>query len=219
MTLPSSPPLSLTQILAELGRLAAGQSLSGAADERALSDRASGSINFSDYLGKSSTIPFSWTEIGLSGGTYNVGAYSPDRRVVIVETYGSTNGQAVHLTSLRFAGASTSILSQVEGSYSQNQGGDQTVTVYYGAVIGLYSGSAVGGGVDQSSSGGNGVTTATRVFRILGYTRTVDTTGRITTVNGGAGVYVGTRGGTIVPVNPTTGAGIADTGLASASFA
>lgn len=53
MTLPASPPLKLSDILTELQRYSAGQSLSGASDERVLSGVSAGAISFSDYLGKS----------------------------------------------------------------------------------------------------------------------------------------------------------------------
>jgi hypothetical protein len=53
VTLPASPPLKLSDILTELQRYSAGQSLSGASDERVLSGVSAGAISFSDYLGKS----------------------------------------------------------------------------------------------------------------------------------------------------------------------
>lgn len=86
MTLPASPPISISQILTELGRGPTG-TLSGAADERSLSGVASGPISFSNYLGKSSVTP--GQQNFFASGTFVVPTYT----TLTVVCYGSGGGE------------------------------------------------------------------------------------------------------------------------------
>jgi hypothetical protein len=200
MALPSSPPLSLTQILSELGRLSAGQSLSGAADERTLSGVASGPISFSDYLGKSA---FTFTQVNPSGSVYTPGTRDA---LIIGLIYDSTNGFNVNLTDIKFGTASTSI--QVDGSASGSQP--------KGCAFSLYTGPQASGTITPSSSTGNGVTVAVVMYKVIGYGGIHDVAGpnqTLTTVSGKAAL----RGGTsnFLLTSPTTGASLSTSGLAS----
>jgi hypothetical protein len=200
MALPSSPPLSLTQILSELGRLGAGQSLSGAADERTLSGVASGPISFSDYLGKSA---FTFTQVSPSGGVYTPGTRDA---LIIGLIYNSNNGFAVNLTDIKFGTASTSI--QVDGTASG--------AFPKGAAFSLYTGAQASGTISPVSSTGNGVTIAIVMYKVIGYGGIHDVAGpnqTLTTVSGKAAVRAGTSSFTLT--NPTTGAGLSTSSLAS----
>lgn len=74
MTLPVNPPISLTDVLAELRVVSPnrGAAISlGDSDVRALAGKPNGAVSLSDLFGKSSYIPMTVTATGDSGANYN----------------------------------------------------------------------------------------------------------------------------------------------------
>lgn len=80
MTLPSTPPISLSDVLTELRVVNPGRGLPislGDADVRALAGKPSGAVSLSDLYGKSSYVPmtvqasddYAYGDSGFSGGT------------------------------------------------------------------------------------------------------------------------------------------------------
>lgn len=74
MTLPTNPPLNLSDVLAELRVVNANRSATitlGDDDVRVLAGKPTGAVSLSDLFGKSSYIPMTVTATGDSGANYN----------------------------------------------------------------------------------------------------------------------------------------------------
>lgn len=152
---------------------------------------------------------FSIVQINPNLSTYDVGSYSADRAVFVAITYLVSSGGT--LTSLTFAGTSTTILAKKE-----ILNGDNTVS---GSAIGIYTGTATSGTTGQTSSNGTGVTNTLDVFKVLGYNDLYDAKdgGLLGTIDGKAAITT-VMNGTISLINPTDGSSITTNG-AGVSFA
>lgn len=118
MTLPSSFPLSASQINVELGRApGAAFSITGSA-ERGLAGVLSGNIAFSDFLGKSASTPSSVTFIETNGGTgtitgVNFGAAAADRIIVLAVHWIYADGVHHTITGATIGGVSATVDIQI----------------------------------------------------------------------------------------------------------
>ncbi len=184
MALPSSGPLTASQINVELGRASSAPFALGGADERALAGKPSGAISFSDFHGKSSEIT-----VTMSAGSNSVlkrlfdpsdWASETTKRVVVPAglDYGDAGRTYAIATTLSADGQAGSfggrLILEVEGAISGRGGaansgtggnaifanlpgksGQKLEIVNRGTIRGG------GGGGGKGGKGGNGSTSST----------------------------------------------------------
>ncbi|MBN9068650.1 MAG: hypothetical protein J0H60_19975 [Rhizobiales bacterium] len=154
MTLPSTPPISIQQILAELGRAPGDNTLSGRADERALSGVASGPISFSDYLGKSMITAGSQTF--NNNGTFTV----PNYNTMTVTVNGAGCGGGGSTGDTLAGNTDHGVPGDDGGTGGQSAFGFSPSPTANGGTGGK-GGTAAGAGADGSNAGGsNGTVTS-----------------------------------------------------------
>lgn len=101
MTLPTSPPISLSDVLTELRVVNSGRSLPislGDADVRNLAGKPSGAVSLSDLYGKSSYIPMT---VQASGDSASGNSQSSGGTLVAHPTVSVTNGRGAKTINWR----------------------------------------------------------------------------------------------------------------------
>lgn len=157
------------------------------------------------------SVPFSVTELTPSGSTYTWGTLGSNDCVFVALSYGSTNGSAVNVTSVDIGGTSATIDAVT------------SATGPGGALVAHAKPTTTSGTITPSSTGSNGNTLHTSVYKITNFSAIVNTSSQIgsytstgglvqttvTTVNGGAAIsaktITGLPGSTAEEVS-TTGA-------------
>lgn len=170
MALPSSFPISVSQINVELGRASTAPfDIQGSA-ERALAGVPSGPISMSNFLGKSSYTALSMSFVNsyvisstsattISQGV-SFGAADPNRRIFVAVSWGSS--------SKTFASSATigGVAATIHNSREVNGGG---ILVGGGAVISAAVPTGTSGTVAITMSGGGNVKVGFGVYRAISY--------------------------------------------------
>ena len=109
MTLPSSPPISASQINVELGRAPTAFFDINGSQERALAQVPSGPISFSNFLGKSAVGNYTYLgSYSQSTGSFtiNFGTAFTGRSIVVALGWSGTSDSAIGSASIGGVGAS-----------------------------------------------------------------------------------------------------------------
>lgn len=207
MTLQSSPPISAGDINVELGRSRSATFHINGSEERALAGKPSGTISFSDFLGKSRfSISYAGTAetVGTAGVVSNVpiGTADSGRRVFAIVHVVGINGSGPTLNAATIGGASATI---------HVQKAEASSTAVLVAIISANVASGTTATINLNLSGIAPSIASAGAFSVIGYSSSSDTDSggfnTQTSYNDLSGSLSVDAGGTVILGTTISGAG------------